>query len=100
MPWLLLQVIELVKSEILPCSTHAPKEFLRRLTSVLNRGSIHSATDQFDGGWRERERERERERGGGGGREGGGERGRKEGGERGREGGRERTTEMQVLIVC
>ena len=30
-------------------STEAPKEFLGSLTSILNRGSIHSATDQIDG---------------------------------------------------
>lgn len=45
------QLIELIKDEILPSSTRAPKDFLRQLTSILNRGSIHSATDQFNGEW-------------------------------------------------
>ena len=43
------QVIEMIKREILPSFTAAPQEFLHRLTTILNQGSIHSATDQFDG---------------------------------------------------
>lgn len=42
-------MIELIKRDILPVSKQAPDEFLGRLTSILNQGSIHSATDQFDG---------------------------------------------------
>ena len=42
-------MIELIKRDILPVSKQTPDEFLSRLTSILNRGSIHSATDNFDG---------------------------------------------------
>ena len=44
-----MQVIELIKRDILPVSKQTPDEFLNRLTSILNRGSIHSATDNIDG---------------------------------------------------
>ena len=42
-------MIELIKRDILPVSKQTPDEFLARLTSILNRGSIHSATDNIDG---------------------------------------------------
>ena len=42
-------MIDLIKRDILPVSKQTPDEFLGRLTSILNRGSIHSATDNFDG---------------------------------------------------
>lgn len=38
------QVIELVRDEVLPYSTHVPKEFVLRVVVLLNKGSIHSAT--------------------------------------------------------
>ena len=40
-----LQLIDLLRRDLLPSSAQAPPIFLERLTAVLNRGSIHSATD-------------------------------------------------------
>ena len=46
---LVVQVIEMVKGYILPHASKLPQKFLEQLTMVLNRGSIHSATDSTDG---------------------------------------------------
>ena len=46
---LVVQVIEMVKDHILPYASKLPQQFLEQLTMVLNRGSIHSATDSVDG---------------------------------------------------
>ena len=39
----------MIKRDILPTSTRAPKDFLEKLTAVLNRGSIHSIADHYEG---------------------------------------------------
>ena len=49
LPPLLSQVIEVIKRDILSASTQVPHDFLETLTSILNRGSIHSAADQLEG---------------------------------------------------
>ena len=46
---LIVQVIEMVKDHILPYASKVPQQFLEQLTMVLNRGSIHSVTDNADG---------------------------------------------------
>ena len=43
------QLVEMIKSDILPTSTRAPKDFLEKLTAILNRGSIHSIADHYEG---------------------------------------------------
>ena len=49
LPSPLSQVIEVIKRDILSASTQVPHDFLETLTSILNRGSIHSAADQLEG---------------------------------------------------
>ena len=44
-----VQLVEMIKRDILPTSTRAPKDFLEKLTAVLNRGSIHSIADHYEG---------------------------------------------------
>ena len=43
------QVVDVIKKDILSAPTRAPKSFLEKLTSILNKGSIHTASDQFNG---------------------------------------------------
>ncbi|XP_066601178.1 protein MON2 homolog isoform X2 [Prorops nasuta] len=38
------QVMELLRDEVLPHSTHIPHQFILRVVMLLNKGSIHSAT--------------------------------------------------------
>lgn len=38
------QIIELIRSEILPYASSIPKEFILKVVVLLNKGSIHSAT--------------------------------------------------------
>jgi hypothetical protein len=45
-----IKLIDLLKRDLLPSSHQAPPEFLHQLTTVLNRGSIHSATDGVSSG--------------------------------------------------
>ena len=44
-----VQLVEMIKRDILPTATWAPKDFLEKLTAVLNRGSIHSIADHYEG---------------------------------------------------
>ena len=44
-----LQLDEMIKRDILTTSTRAPKDFLEKLTAILNRGSIHSIADHYEG---------------------------------------------------
>ena len=46
---MVVQLVEMIKRDILPMSTRAPKDFLEKLTAVLNRGSIHSIADHYEG---------------------------------------------------
>lgn len=46
---LYIQVIEIIKKDILSALAKTPKAFLEKLTSILNQGSIHFAADQFNG---------------------------------------------------
>lgn len=39
------QIIELLKTEVLPYSNCIPKEFIMQVVILLNKGSIHSATN-------------------------------------------------------
>lgn len=39
------QLIELLRTEILPYSSNIPKQFILKVVVLLNRGSIHSATN-------------------------------------------------------
>ncbi|XP_076261833.1 mon2 homolog, regulator of endosome-to-Golgi trafficking [Rhynchophorus ferrugineus] len=39
------QIIELLRTEVLPYSNSIPKEFIMQVVILLNRGSIHSATN-------------------------------------------------------
>jgi len=39
-----VKVVELVRDSILPYASQTPKEFVLQVVSILNRGSIHSAT--------------------------------------------------------
>lgn len=39
------QIIELLKTEVLPYSNRIPKEFIMQVVILLNKGSIHSATN-------------------------------------------------------
>eukprot|EP00731_Ephydatia_muelleri_P000646 Em0001g646a len=43
-----IKLVEMIKRDILPTSTRAPKDFLEKLTAVLNRGSIHSIADHYE----------------------------------------------------
>jgi hypothetical protein len=45
-----IKLVDLLKRDLLPSSHRAPPDFLQRLTDVLNRGSIHSATDGASSG--------------------------------------------------
>jgi hypothetical protein len=40
-----VKVVELIRDRIMPNAAHIPKEFLLQTVSLLNRGSIHSATN-------------------------------------------------------
>ena len=42
--FLSLQVVGVIRDEILPYSRHMPEEFVIHIMKVLNKGSIHSAT--------------------------------------------------------
>lgn len=39
------QLIELLRTEVLPFSTTIPKDFILKVVILLNKGSIHSATN-------------------------------------------------------
>lgn len=39
------QIIELIRNEILPYASSIPKEFILKIVVLLNKGSIHSATN-------------------------------------------------------
>lgn len=39
------QIIELLRTEVLPFSKSIPKEFIMQVVILLNKGSIHSATN-------------------------------------------------------
>ena len=39
-----VKVVELIRDSILPYASQTPKEFVLQVVSILNRGSIHSAT--------------------------------------------------------
>lgn len=42
-------MIDLIKKDILPHCTKTPESFQKSLTSILNKGSIHTATDVLSG---------------------------------------------------
>ncbi|KAJ8245507.1 hypothetical protein GJAV_G00271460 [Gymnothorax javanicus] len=42
-----VEVVQLISSEILPFASFIPKEFVSRIMSMLNRGSIHSQSSSF-----------------------------------------------------
>ena len=42
-------MIDLIKKDILPHSSKTPESFQKSLTSILNKGSIHTATDVLTG---------------------------------------------------
>ncbi len=44
-----LQVVQLISTEILPFANFIPKEFVGRIMSMLNKGSIHSQSSSFTG---------------------------------------------------
>lgn len=39
-----VKVVELIRDSILPFASETPQEFVLQVVSILNRGSIHSAT--------------------------------------------------------
>lgn len=43
------QVVQLISAEILPFANFIPKEFVGRIMSMLNKGSIHSQSSSFTG---------------------------------------------------
>ena len=43
------KVIDLIKKDILPHCAKIPEDFQKKLTSILNKGSIHTATDVLSG---------------------------------------------------
>lgn len=40
-----VKVVELIRDNILPYAGQMPKEFVLQIVSILNKGSIHSATN-------------------------------------------------------
>jgi hypothetical protein len=44
------QVIELLRDEVLPHSHAIPREFVLKVVVLLNKGSIHSASNSTNGG--------------------------------------------------
>jgi len=42
--YLYLQVVQLIRDDILPNSSKLPRDFIAKLMHILNRGSIHSVT--------------------------------------------------------
>lgn len=40
-----VKVVELMRNSILPYASQMPKEFVLQVVSILNKGSIHSATN-------------------------------------------------------
>jgi hypothetical protein len=40
----LMQVIQLIRDDILPNSAKLPRDFIAKVMQILNRGSIHSVT--------------------------------------------------------
>lgn len=40
-----VKVVELIRDSILPYAGQIPKEFILQVVSILNKGSIHSATN-------------------------------------------------------
>ena len=47
---LLFQVVYMIRDDILPHSANIPKDFVEKIMTILNKGSIHSTTsDSFIG---------------------------------------------------
>lgn len=45
----LFQVVQLISSEILPYANFIPKDFVGKIMTMLNKGSIHSQSSSFTG---------------------------------------------------